>query len=196
MSQSFSVKCVLLVKHVTVYSLRATRMTILFFSTINHHRHKRTEFSTNKTKMISSRRVRNVLASLAIPLLFSKKNGAVALSTSSDSKDYLNSLLSPSSQDHPVHDNTSTSVDLENVMNSTPDDHYAKEYPGAGWAGYKHPLFGGYLDALATTNDEMEEELPHSSYLDSLPQNQWKEGKQADYGDDVRWGAQVYLDAI
>eukprot|EP00546_Thalassionema_frauenfeldii_P017542 CAMPEP_0178896892 /NCGR_PEP_ID=MMETSP0786-20121207/1438_1 /TAXON_ID=186022 /ORGANISM="Thalassionema frauenfeldii, Strain CCMP 1798" /LENGTH=116 /DNA_ID=CAMNT_0020567371 /DNA_START=42 /DNA_END=389 /DNA_ORIENTATION=+ len=115
-------------------------------------------------------------------------NGAVALSTSSDNKSYLNSLLSPSSLHHPVDHNTLTSLDLENVMKSTPDDHYAKHHPGAGWAGYKHPQFGGYLDALATTNDEIEEEpQQHYSYLDSLPQNQWKEGKQADYGDDVRW---------
>ena len=58
----------------------------------------------------------------------------------------------------------------------TPDDHYAKDHPGAGWAGYKHPQFGGYLD--------------------NLNENTFEEGKKADYGDDIRWGAQVYLDRL
>lgn len=58
----------------------------------------------------------------------------------------------------------------------TPDDHYAKNHPGAGWAGYKHPQFGGYLD--------------------NLNENTFEEGKKADYGDDIRWGAQVYLDRL
>lgn len=58
----------------------------------------------------------------------------------------------------------------------TPDDHYAKNHPGAGWAGYKNNFFGGYLD--------------------NLSQNNFDEGKKADYGDDIRWGAQVYLDTL
>eukprot|EP00593_Proboscia_inermis_P005596 CAMPEP_0171318146 /NCGR_PEP_ID=MMETSP0816-20121228/86103_1 /TAXON_ID=420281 /ORGANISM="Proboscia inermis, Strain CCAP1064/1" /LENGTH=63 /DNA_ID=CAMNT_0011812285 /DNA_START=152 /DNA_END=343 /DNA_ORIENTATION=+ len=39
--------------------------------------------------------------------------------------------------------------DLEEVAKRTPDDHYAKEHPGAGWAGFKHPQYGGYLDNLS-----------------------------------------------
>ena len=66
--------------------------------------------------------------------------------------------------------------ELKTVAENTPDDHYAKENPGAGWAGYKHPMFGGYLNRLN--------------------QNNLEEGKKADYGDDIRWGAQVYLDNI
>ena len=69
-----------------------------------------------------------------------------------------------------------TIFDLEKTAANTPDDHYAKNHPGAGWAGYKHPEFGGYLD--------------------NLKENNWEEGKVADYGADIRWGAQVYLDAL
>ena len=37
---------------------------------------------------------------------------------------------------------------MEDVVARTPDDHYAKHHPGAGWAGYRHPMYGGYLDHL------------------------------------------------
>ena len=57
-----------------------------------------------------------------------------------------------------------------------PDDHYSKKYPNAGWRGYANPQWGGYLDAL--------------------PSNCLQEGKKSDYGDDVRWGAEVYLNSI
>ena len=40
--------------------------------------------------------------------------------------------------------------DLQDVAAATPSEHYAKNNPGAGWAGYKHPMFGGYLDALSS----------------------------------------------
>ncbi len=90
--------------------------------------------------------------------------------------------------------------DLDEVAAATPDDHYAKINPGAGWAGYKHPMFGGYLDALSSS-DQGEVEiktglLGGKDYLDTLKENTWEDGKKADYGDDIRWGAQVYLDAI
>lgn len=39
---------------------------------------------------------------------------------------------------------------LKDVAAATPSEHYAKDNPGAGWAGYKHPMFGGYLDALSS----------------------------------------------
>ncbi|CAJ1970225.1 unnamed protein product [Cylindrotheca closterium] len=167
------------------------------------------------------------------------------------------------------------------IARRTPDDHYAKHHPGAGWAGYKHPMYGGYLDHLhlqptaascsdkttanvataasATTtttstststsaatlanhnHDHSSAEPPalplppplppppshpfHSAqanhnavgnnnqsdkgsaatrtsslpYLKTLQENNsnvWEEGKPADYGDDIRWGAQVYLDGL
>jgi len=68
------------------------------------------------------------------------------------------------------------SNNLQEVARNTPDEHYAKEHPGAGWAGYKDPMHGGYLD--------------------NLSENTFEEGKVADYGDDIRWGAQVYLDNL
>ena len=43
---------------------------------------------------------------------------------------------------------------LNDVAQVTPDDHYAKHNPGAGWAGYKSPKFGGYLDGLSRTDWE------------------------------------------
>ena len=39
-------------------------------------------------------------------------------------------------------------IDLAEVAENTPDLHYAKKHPGAGWAGFRHPLYGGYLDNL------------------------------------------------
>lgn len=81
-------------------------------------------------------------------------------------------------QQHQVQTGSTTNVhdSLIATASSTPDDHYAKNHPGAGWAGYKHPNFGGYLD--------------------NLNENTFEEGKKADYGDDIRWGAQVYLDRL
>mmetsp|Transcript_41749 Transcript_41749/g.100523 ORF Transcript_41749/g.100523 Transcript_41749/m.100523 type:complete len:219 (-) Transcript_41749:580-1236(-) len=38
------------------------------------------------------------------------------------------------------------------IAKNTPDDHYAKHHPGAGWAGYKHPMYGGYLDHLQSSS--------------------------------------------
>ena len=47
----------------------------------------------------------------------------------------------------------------QQAMAETPDEHYAKEHFGAGWAGYKHSLYGGYLDNLNTvgSNDSVED---------------------------------------
>mmetsp|Transcript_2906 Transcript_2906/g.4439 ORF Transcript_2906/g.4439 Transcript_2906/m.4439 type:complete len:114 (-) Transcript_2906:90-431(-) len=42
--------------------------------------------------------------------------------------------------------------DLKETAAQTPDEHYAKENPGAGWAGYQHPMFGGYLNNLKQNN--------------------------------------------
>jgi hypothetical protein len=43
---------------------------------------------------------------------------------------------------------------LDQIRSITPDDHYAKHYTGAGWAGYNHPLYGGYLNNLKQNNLE------------------------------------------
>ena len=110
-------------------------------------------------------------------------------------------------------------ISMKDVMARTPDDHYAKYHPGAGWAGYKHPMCGGYLDHLSSpfvspspsSQEEKSITIPNHdgsslstmdfrssslSYLATLRENSWEEGKSSDYGDDVRWGSQVYLDAL
>ena len=83
----------------------------------------------------------------------------------------------------------------------TPDDHYAKDHPGAGWAGYKHPMYGGYLEHLSDQNDQNGDvtaatwDVPDDSDS-SFTTCVLKAGKKAEYGDDIRWGAQVYLDTL
>ena len=97
-----------------------------------------------------------------------------------------------------------------------PDDHYSKDNPGAGWAGYKHPMYGGYLDNLAssssTQNSTNSNDNSSSSSNDGTTTAAvaattqgapsattscvLAAGKKADYGDDIRWGAQVYLDNL
>ena len=78
---------------------------------------------------------------------------------------------------------TSTATDWSDTIAETPDDHYAKHHPGAGWAGYKDPMYGGYLDHLSSNNDST-----NNCVIEA--------GKKPDYGDDIRWGAQVYLDNL
>jgi len=34
-------------------------------------------------------------------------------------------------------------------IDDIPDEHYAKDHPGAGWAGYTHQKYGGYLERLS-----------------------------------------------
>ncbi len=75
------------------------------------------------------------------------------------------------------------STDWSDTVEETPDDHYSKDHPGAGWAGYKDPMYGGYLDHLSSNNDST-----NNCVIEA--------GKKPDYGDDVRWGAQVYLDNL
>lgn len=112
-----------------------------------------------------------------------------------------------------IHQNPSAAMsppvvdDLEDVASITPDDHYARYHPGAGWAGYNHPQFGGYLDAMSSPTphdgeaappylDNQQERGGGSTYLNTLKENAREQGKEADYRDDIRWGAQVYLDGI
>jgi len=112
-------------------------------------------------------------------------------SSKSNTNDYLlNSLM----HQHPTlplplpSPQLQAATDLKDVAAETPIEHYAKENPGAGWAGYKHPMFGGYLDNLKNTEDETTTTTTNTCILE--------EGKEADYGDDIRWGAQVYLDNL
>ena len=110
------------------------------------------------------------------------------------SVDYLDSLR----QEHPIGESPSSSstaagiddeFEIISAAANTPDDHYAKNHPGAGWGGYKHPRYGGYLDHLSScdaTNANANE--TNNCLLEA--------GKKADYGDDIRWGAQVYLDNL
>lgn len=85
--------------------------------------------------------------------------GVVLASTSVASlQNYLDSLSSIVSQtqtDHPHSgkylnplDRSETISHVPEIFEEPPDDHYAKDHFGAGWAGYKHPLYGGYLDHL------------------------------------------------
>ena len=64
------------------------------------------------------------------------------------------------------------------VQDDIPNEHYSKHYPNAGWRGYANLQWGGYLDNLTSSNSQLEE------------------GKKSDYGDDVRWGTEVYLNSI
>ena len=45
-----------------------------------------------------------------------------------------------------------------------PDEWYAKAKPMAGWAGYKHERWGGYLDNLRT------ESIPKETKSDNFPE--------------------------
>ena len=93
--------------------------------------------------------------------------------------DYLSSLSSASERKQTVDEahwqSTLPALDQQDEED-IPDDHYSKKYPNAGWRGYANPQWGGYLDAL--------------------PSNCLQEGKKSDYGDDIRWGAEVYLNSI
>ena len=46
-------------------------------------------------------------------------------------------------------DDTNSYCDDEQI----PDEWYAKQNPMAGWAGYKHPKWGGYLDNLSKNDN-------------------------------------------
>ena len=109
-------------------------------------------------------------------------NGEKSIVTTNKSTDsYLESLMQPS---FGAESNASTD-NRRNTVVETPDDHYTKDHPGAGWAGYKDPMYGGYLDHLSSSENN---DPTNNCVLES--------GKKPDYGDDIRWGAQVYLDNL
>lgn len=72
-----------------------------------------------------------------------------------------------------------------------PDEWYGKSNPMASWEGYRHPRFGGYLDSLQKTGNEEGSSTSSNTSSSTLPA-----GKPSDYGNDVRWGAEVYLNSI
>jgi hypothetical protein len=137
---------------------------------------------------MTNKRLLTCFAVFAIQACAFSSNYLESLTKSNDkvskpSANYLDSLTtnrngaiqnSDGVSDAPIEKSIRPIFDLQDVSAETPSDHYAKKNPGAGCAGYHHPMFGGYLD--------------------NLKGNIWEEGKEADYGDDVRWGAQVYLD--
>ena len=106
------------------------------------------------------------------------------------SPDYLSSL-SKKTNDIPIQQPTTrqtndvSNTDIQDELNTQkdteiPDEHYSKHYPNAGWRGYANSQWGGYLDNLTSSNTN----------------SQLEEGKKSDYGDDVRWGTEVYLNSI
>lgn len=141
-------------------------------------------FSTNNPLFLSSE---NYLGSLSRPQTSEVSEGESAAVDTITSTYSMGSLYehmvetettsySYEEQNLLPHTQTSNDACLATVVENTPNEHYAKNNPGAGWAGYKHRQYGGYLDNLA--------------------QNNFEDGKKADYGDDIRWGAQVYLERL
>ena len=68
----------------------------------------------------------------------------------------------------------------------------------ASWQGWKHPQWGAYLDHLSSSYQDVGDKTESSESSSEETQSLaiFPVGKEADYGDDVRWGAQVYLDAL
>jgi hypothetical protein len=157
-----------------------------FSHNVDSNENKRKQ-GTHKNLTLAGSCTMNKITILSTILCFSHSEGFPSyldslsrkiLSPPSSPMNYLDSL---STNENVIPDDSSTLrpfqspiSDLKQTATQTPDEHYAKENPGAGWAGYQHPMFGGYLN--------------------NLKQNNWEDGKEADYGDDVRWGTQVYLD--
>ena len=100
---------------------------------------------------------------------------------------YLDSLSSSTPPPKP-------SKNDDDAPTEPPKGHYSISNPGAGWGGYKDPKFGGYLDNLGSSSDNG---LASTNTADdSYSSGSFEAGKKADYGDDVRWGSQVYLDSM
>jgi len=107
------------------------------------------------------------------------------------SPDYLSSLSKKTNTNNDSIQQPTTSdsnADIQHGQNNNnmntneqddiPNEHYSKHYPNAGWRGYENSQWGGYLDNLNSDTNQLEE------------------GKKSDYGDDVRWGTEVYLNSI
>mmetsp|Transcript_8898 Transcript_8898/g.10631 ORF Transcript_8898/g.10631 Transcript_8898/m.10631 type:complete len:157 (-) Transcript_8898:147-617(-) len=122
--------------------------------------------------------------------------------TIQNQNNYLDTLSCCADEDDNTGDIGTLNNHHHHITNiSTPNDHYAKLHPMAGWAGYKHSNWGGYLDNLA----QKEDSPPNKENLQVVEASFEKEEKEssifeqhkpANYGNDVRWGAQVYLFSI
>ena len=64
----------------------------------------------------------------------------LAFHQASNTNDYLNSLLNNLIQAKRACEDQSTE--------EIPAEHYSSQSPMAGWTGYKHRQWGGYLDHL------------------------------------------------
>jgi hypothetical protein len=82
------------------------------------------------------------------PLFLSSTNYLNSLPTTPVETEKLTSTTTLNQNNKENDDQAKTFFDLEETSQQTPDDHYAKDHPGAGWAGYKHPQYGGYLESL------------------------------------------------
>ena len=104
------------------------------------------------------------VVSLTVPSTISTKTrrGTVQLSFSS----YLESLS--------FHDdsNNNYNEEEENNLEVPPEEWYAESSPMAGWEGYKHPQWGGYLDQLShhtqSNTNSYASTSTTTSYLDNL----------------------------
>lgn len=96
------------------------------------------------------------LLSVSLHLFLLTGNNVVALSN------YLDSIRTTTPSSKSNNNNNNGIITLDDVAAMTPEDHYAKNHPGAGWAGYKHPQYGGYLNQLSSNHHE-----PESSPLNS-----------------------------
>lgn len=93
--------------------------------------------------------------------------------------------------------NKNSSKDQEHCEEASPDEWYGKSNPMASWQGYRHPKFGGYLDNLQSpaANTSGGQQGP-SSTAGGTDSSTFPPQKPSDYGNDVRWGAEVYLKSI
>jgi len=136
---------------------------------------KRTPQSMSLSRMVQRQAPVTVAVIVAFLLstttAFSSHNNAYLESLSKS----VAATSSAAESNLPLHRNQD--VSLSDTSTMIPDEHYSKDHPMAGWAGYKDPKWGGYLDNLAS----------------SMTESSFEAGKSSDYGDDVRWGAEVYL---
>lgn len=107
---------------------------------------------------------------------FSTQREAVGNTLGHGAADYLSTLSSAPTVAFDEEAMQQSDIFGDGTNGDIPDEHYSKDYPNAGWRGYANPQWGGYLDAL--------------------PINRLEEGKKSDYGNDIRWGAEVYLSSV
>lgn len=119
--------------------------------------------------------------------------GTVCSCDAFGSNSYLSSLTPPADNNKEGNGNTRKEPQQYKeeqhgqrtyVREEAPDEWYGKSNPMASWGGWKDARWGGYLDNL--------QQQPEDGGSSSA----FEKGKQSDYGDDVRWGTEVYLNSI